>query len=279
MAERIVDLHTCMPIIVDQLAHIVYVAFKHVAPDWLTDTKQARDEIKQTLTVHHISRVLLTEDDKPLGWIAGHTAYDGNVWELHPLIVRNEYQGLGYGRLLLLDFEEQVLRRGGITVMLGTDDEIGRTSLYGRDLYPKLAQNIHRIKNIRRHPFEFYQKMGYTVTGVIPDANGLGKPDILMCKRLIPFTTQDSTALLREVKKPFDLDATLTGGDATHTYNEPTWEDSAVYMANDPTPQSISFLEDHRNELRDKLDEARQRNLENLRKRSLSSDTDSPDDE
>jgi hypothetical protein len=26
--------------------------------------------------------------------------------------------------------------------------------------------------------------MGYTITGVVPDANGIGKPDILMSKRI-----------------------------------------------------------------------------------------------
>ncbi|MEN9564723.1 MAG: hypothetical protein RIR73_2967, partial [Chloroflexota bacterium] len=27
-------------------------------------------------------------------------------------------------------------------------------------------------------------KMGYVITGVVPDANGLGKPDIMMSKRI-----------------------------------------------------------------------------------------------
>jgi len=34
------------------------------------------------------------------------------------------------------------------------------------------------------HAFLFYQKVGYVVTGVMPDANGLGKPDIFMSKRV-----------------------------------------------------------------------------------------------
>jgi aminoglycoside 6'-N-acetyltransferase I len=29
-----------------------------------------------------------------------------------------------------------------------------------------------------------YGKVGYYVVGVVPDANGFGKPDILMAKRL-----------------------------------------------------------------------------------------------
>jgi len=29
-----------------------------------------------------------------------------------------------------------------------------------------------------------YQKCGFVIVGVVPDANGLGKPDILMAKRI-----------------------------------------------------------------------------------------------
>jgi aminoglycoside 6'-N-acetyltransferase I len=41
-----------------------------------------------------------------------------------------------------------------------------------------------RISDVGGHPFAFYQKLGYEVVGVIPDANGFGKPDILMAKRI-----------------------------------------------------------------------------------------------
>ena len=75
-------------------------------------------------------------------------------------------------------------KQGGINIFLGTDDEDYMTSLAGTDLYPNVAEHIINIKNLRKHPYEFYKKMGYMIVGVIPDANGFGKPDIWMAKRI-----------------------------------------------------------------------------------------------
>jgi aminoglycoside 6'-N-acetyltransferase I len=36
------------------------------------------------------------------------------------------------------------------------------------------------------NPLAFYQRVGFEIVGVIPDANGPGKPDILMAKRVSP---------------------------------------------------------------------------------------------
>ena len=56
----------------------------------------------------------------------------------------------------------------------------------GVDLYDNLPQRLATVRNLRRHPFEFYQRLGFTIVGVVPDANGPGKPDILMAKRIAP---------------------------------------------------------------------------------------------
>jgi aminoglycoside 6'-N-acetyltransferase I len=40
------------------------------------------------------------------------------------------------------------------------------------------------------HPAGFYSRMGFQVVGLIPDANGPGKPDILMAKRVSGGTYQ-----------------------------------------------------------------------------------------
>ena len=87
-------------------------------------------------------------------------------------------------RALVADLEMQVRVRGGLTILLGSDDEDNMMTLSGVELYPEVWTHIMNIRNLRSHPFEFYQKCGFVIVGVVPDANGPGKPDILMAKRV-----------------------------------------------------------------------------------------------
>jgi aminoglycoside 6'-N-acetyltransferase I len=98
--------------------------------------------------------------------------------------VREDCRRQGIGRALVADLEARVRERGATTLWLGTDDEDGRTSLAKTDLYPDPLQHLAAIRNLRRHPYGFYEKLGFVVVGVLPDANGFGKPDILMAKRV-----------------------------------------------------------------------------------------------
>jgi aminoglycoside 6'-N-acetyltransferase I len=107
------------------------------------------------------------------------------VWELHPLAVRPDRQRQGIGRALVADLEAQVRTRGGFTIQLGTDDTADMTSLGGINLYPNVLEHLINIRNLHGHPYEFYQKVGFSIVGVIPDANGPGKPDIYMAKSVI----------------------------------------------------------------------------------------------
>ncbi len=166
-----------------QMAQLLVDAFReHWADAWAT----FEDGLKEVEEMCEAERICLVavEDDKLLGMIGGIPEYDGNVWELHPLAVQPGLQGRGIGRALVMAFEEQVRQRGGLTIMLGSDDQDEMTSLAVDDLYENLWDKVRNIRNLKGHPYEFYQKMGYVITGVVPDANGLGKPDIFMSKRV-----------------------------------------------------------------------------------------------
>src|SRR5690606_25148292 len=127
-----------------------------------------------------------TPDGEVLGWVGGIPEYDGHVWELHPLAVRPDMQRRGVGRALVEDFEEQVRARGALTVMLGTDDEAGWTSVSRVDLDEATWCMIKISRATAGHSHELSQKLGYTINEVVPNTNGTGKPDILMSKRVGP---------------------------------------------------------------------------------------------
>ncbi len=179
----IIDLHPANEPAIQQVAQLLINGFAHSPGAW-KDMEAALAEVHESFGPDKISRVAINEQKLVLGWIAGYSAYGGNVWELHPLVVNVAHQGQGIGRELVLDFEELVKERGALTITLGTDDEAYQTTLSGIDLYPNVWEHIANIRNLRQHPYEFYQKLGYVIIGVIPDANGPGKPDILMAKSI-----------------------------------------------------------------------------------------------
>lgn len=181
---KIVDLTLENASAIQQVADLLVDAFHDSGSASWQNIGEALDEVHESFRPGRMSRIAVDEQGKVLGWIGGIEEYDGNVWELHPLVVRQNCQRQGVGRTLVADFERQVAERGGHTIRLGTDDENSRTTLGGVDVYPDVLEKLRSIENIRRHPFEFYLKVGYHIVGVIPDANGFGKPDILMAKRI-----------------------------------------------------------------------------------------------
>ena len=179
----IVDLDPGDEEIVRQAALLLVEGFKDDWPDAWPSVDAALEEVRESLGDERISRVALDEDGAAAGWIGGIASYGGNVWELHPLVVRPDIQRRGIGRALVADLEARVRERGGLTLWLGTDDESGMTSLSGVDLYPNVLEHLANIRNLRGHPYGFYQRLGFSLIGVMPDANGPGKPDIYMAKR------------------------------------------------------------------------------------------------
>jgi aminoglycoside 6'-N-acetyltransferase I len=156
-----------------------------------TTMAEAIQEVIDSLGADRISRVAVDIDGSILGWIGAIRQYDGRVWELHPIVVADSERRHGIGRALVVDLEKILAARGALTLWAGADDLSGETSLREIDLYAELPSALNRVKSWGNHPLPFYYRLGFQVIGVMPDANGAGRPDIFLGKRLAPEITSD----------------------------------------------------------------------------------------
>ncbi len=143
----------------------------------------ARAEVISFLGLEGFNRVARDEAGEIVGWCAGVHVY-GYVWELHPLVVAPHLQRHGYGRALVEDLERYVREKGGLTIQLGTSDESNRTSIFGRELYADIPSAIGSLRAAPNHPLDFYRRVGFVVIGIVPDAEGAGRPSIMMAKKV-----------------------------------------------------------------------------------------------
>lgn len=184
MAVNIIDLTAGAPDLIEQAAALLLDAFRDRTADW-NDLDATRQEVVTSLETGKISRVALDDERRAVGWIGAIPMYRGHVWELHPLVVAATHRRLGIGRALVADLERLVTARGGLTLWLGSDDENDETSVSGVDLYADPAGAIRNLRKLRgEHPMEFYTRLGFRIVGLLPDANGRGRPDIFFAKRL-----------------------------------------------------------------------------------------------
>jgi aminoglycoside 6'-N-acetyltransferase I len=140
------------------------VALRHADPEWLG--------------------YAALDGDRLVGWIGAIRSYS-HAWELHPLAVDPDSQRQGVGSALLAALEARAVAEGVLTIYLGSDDDYGGTTLFGRDLYPDVLGHAATVEVTGRgHAIGFYRRRGYQVVGLLPDANGPGRPDIFLAKRL-----------------------------------------------------------------------------------------------
>ncbi|MDD4772993.1 MAG: GNAT family N-acetyltransferase [Eubacteriales bacterium] len=168
----------------EQIIQAARILTDSIPIGWAT-LEEALGEIEERLIPGN-TLLAAVENGVVLGW-GGILApvYNGNVFELHPLAVRSDRRNEGIGRAVVSALEDKARRQGGLTIHLGADDEKdgGETSLANCDLYDDLPGKLNDFTP-GTHQSGFYLKMGYKIIGVMPDANGRGKPDIFFGKRL-----------------------------------------------------------------------------------------------
>jgi len=164
-----------------QAAEILYKTFTGINKDAWPDMESALTEVDECLEEPNVC-IGIKIGDELIGWVGLRPMYK-TTWELHPMVVKKEFWGKGYGKILLDELERIALNKYISGIFLGSDDETFSTSLSDKEIKTEnIFNEIVNIKNYKNHPYEFYQKCGYTIIGVVPNANGDRKPDIFMWK-------------------------------------------------------------------------------------------------
>ena len=169
---------------IQKAAILLYNGFRENWPNAWPTLNAAEQEVLECVSSERVCLAAINNNKELIGWICAINNYHGFTWELHPIVVDSKYRNRGVGRELVQNLEREITKLGGNTIYLGTDDENNQTSLSNVDLYENTWDKINKIINYKNHPFEFYKILGFRIVGVIPDANGIGKPDIIMAKKL-----------------------------------------------------------------------------------------------
>lgn len=171
--------------LLDKLARLTYDSARSHNPAWLPTLQDATETLQDALAPGTLCRVLM-DGDVPIGWIAARPQGHG-VWELHPLLIAPAQQRRGHGRALVAEIERLALAEGARTMILSTADAVRATTLGGIDLFvnPLAALADIDVTDAKAgHAYQFWVKVGYSLVGVLPDAEGPGIPSI-QCAKLL----------------------------------------------------------------------------------------------
>jgi len=164
-----------------EAAKILYETFAGIGSWPELNIESAINEVNECIADEFICFGIKIEN-KLIGWIGLRPMYE-KTWELHPIVIKKEFHGKGFGKILLDEMEKIAQEKEIIGIVAGSDDHINGTSLSEKDITGEnIFDEIRNIKNYKNHPFEFYKKCGYAIIGIIPNANGHRKPDIWLWK-------------------------------------------------------------------------------------------------
>jgi len=179
--HQIVELKHSDELWIDDISGFLYTCFRKYSPEWLPNLEASREEVKESFQQNRRSRVLL-KGGKVIGWISAFT--DKHCWEIHPIAVLPEEHRKGYGKLLVEDISTLAKESGAVSIWAGTGDETNSTSLSNLDLYQCMTKAIENFNAPTDHAANFWLDIGFTLVGVLPDEEGLGKPGLHFARRL-----------------------------------------------------------------------------------------------
>ena len=138
------------------------------------DKDGAMETVNESINDENIC-IGIKANDELIGWVTLTPMYE-KTWELHPLAISPKYKNKGYGKILMEELEKLAREKGIIGIWLSSGDETNKTSLSEVEITEKnIFEEIKNIKNLKKHPYEFYIKCGYIIIGIVPNAYGSKK--------------------------------------------------------------------------------------------------------
>lgn len=172
-----------------EAATVLHDAYARLRPHPWPSQTEALAEVHEALGADRVA-LAAVGDDRLLGWVgASPTGYGRLTWELHPVAVDPRAQGAGVGAALVRELLEGLAAREVGTVLASCPDTDGATSIGGVNLFPGVLDHLRMLDDRRtlegrRHPRGFLQRFGFEVVGVVPDATGPGRHDILLAAQV-----------------------------------------------------------------------------------------------
>lgn len=183
---RIVDLNPEDTQLIQQTAKVAYEAAQSVSKIWLPSLEDVIEEVQDGFEREDgISRVMMV-GNTVAAWIGAFPLF-GKVAEIHPLLVHPVYQKQGLGKRMVANIIDWAQHQGALTLSVSTSDETQATSLSGVDLYKDIGDAIAHFHTVKPHPVGFWLAIGFSIIGVLPDAESKGMPSIMLAKPLSPF--------------------------------------------------------------------------------------------
>jgi aminoglycoside 6'-N-acetyltransferase I len=95
---------------ITQAAVVLYNVFNNLENQSWPTIDSAKMEVNECLENNNICIGMLI-DNKIVGWVGLRPMYE-KTWELHPLVVIDDYQNMGVGKILMNEIEKRAKEKG-----------------------------------------------------------------------------------------------------------------------------------------------------------------------
>lgn len=168
----------------DEAAYVLYRAASRFSSALPTPEAALGELLDVSRTTDAITFVALNLAGEVCGLASASPYRSSAMLRMQLLVVDPPFQRRGVGRTLLRTVEEAGRELGMSTLMIALDDEAGLTPLAGRSLFPDPLAPMTKFVPPAAHPSTFLKRMGYALTGVLPEAAGPGRPELWFARSL-----------------------------------------------------------------------------------------------